>query len=129
MIFFNYLFYRLYWWNTKIIKETTVPVFYASIGLATFQGLNFISFYFLFSVYIFNNYNTSKEMTMLLGGIICLFNLLYYGINKRYLKIIKTNEFKSVKEKRKKDFFCILYILFTILLSIFTVVIGHEHNI
>lgn len=38
MNFFEYLYCRLYWWNTEVIKEKDIPVYYSIMGIAVFHG-------------------------------------------------------------------------------------------
>ena len=42
MNFFEYLFCRLYWWNTKIVKEKEMPVYYSIMGISVFHGFSVI---------------------------------------------------------------------------------------
>jgi hypothetical protein len=45
MNFFDYLFCRLYWWNTQIIKETDILVVYCVFGLSAFQTFSIMPIY------------------------------------------------------------------------------------
>ena len=42
MNFFEYLFCRLYWWNTEVIKEKVTPLFYSILGLSVFHTYTII---------------------------------------------------------------------------------------
>lgn len=126
MKFFNYLFYRLYWWNSKIVSDS-MPVFSAILGISVFQSLNIIFILELIALAnipfvenILNNY-------LLLIGILTLFaNLIYYLRHNLYKSLLKDNKNIEIKDRRKRDFVSICYIIITILLIAFTTINARE---
>ena len=60
MNFFEYLFCRLYWWNTEVIKERSTPVFRSIVGLAVFHGFSAIPIFGVLYVLIYNSYYIDK---------------------------------------------------------------------
>jgi hypothetical protein len=122
MRFFDFLFYRLYWWNTKIVLDFS-PVFSAILGLSVIQGLNLVFILELLSIgklsfaeNILNNY------LLVVGIIPLLLNLFYYIKNKRYLEIISKCKSITVKERKRKDYICIAYIVLSFILVVLTLI-------
>ncbi len=60
MNFFEYLFCRLYWWNTKIVKEKEMPVYYSIMGISVFHGFSVIPIFDVLYLWIFNSYHIEK---------------------------------------------------------------------
>ena len=56
MNFFEYLFCRLYWWNTKIVKEKEMPVYYSIMGISVFHGFSVIPIFGILYVLIFDSF-------------------------------------------------------------------------
>lgn len=123
MSFFNYYFYRMHWWNTKIVLDFS-PVFSAILGISVIQGLNivfileFISLLskWPFAELILNNY------LIVLGIIPLAFNLVYYLKNKRHAVII--NKCKNIPAKKRKvmDYICVAYTALSLILVVFTMI-------
>jgi hypothetical protein len=64
MIFFEYLFCRLYWWNTEIIKEKNTPVFYSIAGLSVFHTYTIVPLYSIIYVLIYKTYFLEEILTL-----------------------------------------------------------------
>jgi hypothetical protein len=54
----DYLFYRFYWWNTKVVKNGSYPVFASIVGVAVLQIFNFI----LVKVFVGFFYSRIKDL-------------------------------------------------------------------
>ena len=132
MNFFEYLFCRLYWWNTQIIKENVVPVFYSIVGLSVFQWFSIIPFYDYIYVLLYNSFYIEDLWGINPYFIICapllLINFIYFRKNRYtilFKKIIKISE----KEKKKKDIYCIVYILMIVIVNVLTVIHFRQHTV
>lgn len=122
MKFFNYLFYRMYWWNTKVVLDFS-PVFSAILGISVIQGLNLVFILELLSIGKWSFAENVLNNYLIVAGIIpLLFNLFYYLKNKRHLEIINKYKNIPVKEKRKKDYICFAYTVLSFLLVVYTMI-------
>lgn len=122
MNFFDYLFYRMHWWNTKVVLDFS-PVFSAILCVSVIQGLNLVFILELFSIgkwsfaeNVLNNY------LFVVGIIPLLFNLFYYLKNKRHVEIINKYKNITVKERKRKDYICIVYIALSFILVVLTMI-------
>ena len=52
MNFFEYLYCRLYWWNTEVIKEKEMPVYYSIMGISVFHGFSILPIFLTFNLQI-----------------------------------------------------------------------------
>jgi len=132
MNFFEYLFCRLYWWNTRIIKENVIPSFYSITGLSVFQGFTIIPFYGIIYVFLFKSYYI-KDMLginpfLIIGVIVFLINFMYFRKSK-YNALLKKFD-KIPKEKKKKmDIISIVYIATIILVNVLLTIWFRSHNV
>jgi len=121
MNFFEYLFCRLYWWNTKIIKESVVPIFYSRLGLAGFLGFTIVPFYGVIYVLLFKSYYVEDILGIspfvIIIAIVFVINVLYFS---KYRCPILLKKFEKIpKEKKKKlDVLCIVYIATIIVVNV-----------
>jgi len=113
MNFFEYLFCRLYWWNTKIIKENVAPIMYSISGLSMFQTLSVFPLYCIFYVFLFKSYYISGTLGfnpfLVIGVIVIVINILYFNKFRKYPVLLK-NSIKFPKKRRKKWIFYVLFI-------------------
>ena len=114
MNFFEYLFCRLYWWNTEVIKERSTPVFRSIVGLAVFHGFSAIPIFGVLYVLIYNSYYIDKTFLgmspfLIIVIIAMIINFLYFRKKQRVLY----KQFKNIpkQEKKRKDVLCIIYIV------------------
>ena len=126
-IFFDYLFYRIYWWNTKVIKQKESPFFYTIAGVSAFYIINnttiIISIYLLFNKSI-SHYPKLIQIAIMIF-ILCY--CYYYYMHKRDREEIITY-FKSLDPKKIKrlNFWLIIYIILTIISHIGIIIIGRK---
>jgi hypothetical protein len=115
MNFFDYLFCRLYWWNTQIIKEKDIPVGYSVIGLSVFQTYSIAPIYELLYVLKICTGDLSilnMNPFLLINAIILIVNYFYLKYEKdRYKVLLKKISKMTKNDKTKLDIFCITYIL------------------
>ena len=64
MNFFEYLFCRLYWWNTEIIKEKVTPLFYSILGLSVFHTYTIVPLYNIAFVLIYKTYYLEEILAL-----------------------------------------------------------------
>lgn len=132
MNFFEYLFCRLYWWNTQIIKENVVPVFYSITGLSVFQGFSIIPLYSLLHLFITKSFLFGRlfglNPFLIIGIVVLLIDFLYFR-KPKYEVLLKKFKKISKEEKRKKDILCIIYIVSIIVANILLMVYFRAHNV
>ncbi len=132
MNFFEYLFCRLYWWNTKIIKENVTPVLYSITGLSVFHGFTIIPFYGIIYVYLFKSYYIEDILGvnpfLIIGIIVLIIDYLYFK-KPRYKVLLKKFEKIPKEEKKKKDILCIIYIATIIIVNILLTIYFRAHNV
>ena len=125
MNFFEYLFCRLYWWNTKIVKEKEMPVYYSIMGISVFHGFSVIPIFDVLYLWIFNSYHIEKFIfglnPYLTIGVVALGIDFFYFRNKQP---ILYKQFKKIPKQKKKrmDVLCIIYIVSIIVVNtLFTI--------
>ncbi len=117
MRFFNYLFNRMKWWNTKVVLDFS-PFFSAIIIMAVFQMfnilfvLNTVHYYFGVSISFFDRYY------LLLPVLLFLWNYSYYRLPSRQAKIDAWVMSMPSKRRRLYDLFVVLYFVVSLFLFI-----------
>jgi hypothetical protein len=110
-IFFDHLTFRIYWWNTRIVKETDVPIFATILGVSVLQSLNISSLFFAIDAYLLNG---SVKLSPWTGTVILI--ALCYLNQKRYVKtgyLLEIVLTKKAVRKRQLDMGVIIYIILT----------------
>lgn len=131
MNFFEYLFCRLYWWNTQIIKENVVPVYYSALGLSGFQMLSMIPLYDIVYIYVYKSFYIQDILGinpyLIIVALFLVINLLYFQKSK-YEVLFKIFSKIPQKKKKKKDIWCIVYIVMLIIINVlFTAYIRRQN--
>jgi hypothetical protein len=131
MIFFDYLFCRLYWWNTQIIKEKDIPVGYSVVGLSVFQACTVLPIYML--LYYFKVWTGDYDILNIDPGfvfvtIIIIANYFYFK-KERYTVLLKKFDKMQKSIKRKIDILCIVYILMIIISNVVIVIVYRAENV
>lgn len=117
MKFFDYLFYKMKWWNTKVVLDFS-PFFSAIIIIAVFQGFNvltaldFIKFYWGFSISFVDKY------FLLLPIIFFILNFFYYHSPIKQAYIDKWMLEISQKQKQTYNICVVLYFVISLFLLI-----------
>lgn len=128
--FFNHLFYRVYWWNVKVVKESQLPLYSTVLGVSLFFYLNLSTVIFTILLYWVRDFSGfTKTQHILCGGIVLLIVYLTYVRTGRYEKVLKDSKEKPKSETRKLDIAVICYIFITFLLMILIIVKGREFNL
>ena len=127
--FFDYLFYRVYWWNCKIVKEKELPLFSTFMGVSVFHGINVSTVYF-FLLYLIDDIQfNNKWIYSLLLCLILLFDYVFYFKSQRYKKIINVYFIDISKSNRLiKDIILIIYIIISIFLFLWILYTGNVNN-
>jgi hypothetical protein len=132
MNFSKYLFCRLYWWNTKIIKEKDIPIFYSITGLSVFHGFSIIPLYSIIHIFITKSFSFGKifglKPFLVIGIIVFLIDLFYFSRNK-YAILLKEFEKIPKEQKKKKDMLCIAYIVSIIVINILFFIYFRSQNL
>jgi hypothetical protein len=132
MNFFEYLFCRLYWWNTQIIKEKEIPIFYSTTGLSVFQGFTIIPLYSVMKVWITESFLIGEIFGLspfLIIGIIIFTIDFFYFSKKRHAKLYHQFNKMKKQEKKKKDILCISYIIVIIVVNVLFFIYFRAQNI
>lgn len=117
MRFFDYIFHKLKWWNTKIVLDFS-PFLSSIIILAVFQGfnvlfiLNFMKYYWGYSVTIIDKYFLGLPVVFF------IINLLYY---QSPIKQTKINNWVTSLTKKSKNLYN-LFMLIYFVVSLFLVI-------
>ena len=104
MNLFDYMYCRLYWWNTKMLKEKETP------------SVDACGIFVWGSTYV-NAILSVSHLYLILGLIILVVDSIYYDKERRkrlYLKFINL----IVDKKKKLDVFCFLYIIIIVVLNV-----------
>jgi hypothetical protein len=132
MNFFEYLFCRLYWWNTKIIKEKNIPFAYSISGLAMFHTLNVFPIYCILYVLLFDSYRIGGTLGinpfLTIGVIVIFINCLYFK-KPKYPVLLKKFEKIPTKKKKKMDILCIVYIVTIIVVNVLFFIYFRSKNL
>ena len=125
MNFFEYLFCRLYWWNTEIVKEKEIPVYYSIMGISVFHGFSILPIFDVLYVWIFDSYYIENilfglDTYLVIGVIVLEIDFLYF----RNKQTVLYKQFKKIPKQKKKrmDILCIIYIVSIIVVNtLFTI--------
>ena len=119
---FNHIFYCAYCWNIHIIKEKDFPVLSAYLFVSVLIGINIISIYTIFAVYLIKNPTIYPDwgywIIILLSFIPNYFTLIH---KNKYKTILDHSQNLNKSEKRKKDIVMTLYIILTFLIGIYVI--------
>jgi hypothetical protein len=113
-IFFNYIFYVVYWWNNKIMKISgfTNPSYFPSCVII---GLLISMYFFIFFDIIgicfnmnllWSNYTFSIFIPLIFTIIVCFF----YSYNKNYKKAIKSILRMNISKRKKVKVYSFIHI-------------------
>ena len=112
MNFFEYLFCRLYWWNTEVIKEEVTPLFYSILGLSVFHTYTIVPLYCILYVLIYDSFYLEDILNL---SPFVIINIIFFIIDLIYFRNkqpILYKQFKKIPKQKKKrmDALCIIYI-------------------
>lgn len=125
MRFFDYVFYKMKWWNSKIVLDFT-PFLSSIIIIAVFQGFNVLVIYNFIKYYFGLYLNILENYYLAIPIIFFILNLLYYRSPIKQNKIDKWAKELDNRTKQRYNISAILYFLFSLLLLIW---IGYKLRI
>ena len=117
MSFFNYLFNRMKWWNTKVVLDFS-PFFSAIIILAVFQMFNILFVLNTVHYYLGVSISIVDRYYLLLPVLLFLWNFFYYRLPSRQAKIDAWVMSMPSKRKRLYNLFVVLYFVVSLFLFI-----------
>jgi hypothetical protein len=126
----NHLFYRAYWWQETILKETDAILYKTTLITSVFLIFNFFAAIFAFSLYYLKNpvaYPSSAHLIAALA-IVFLVYLIYIPSNN-YIKIIDECKREDKKIINKRDIMLIIYIVITMATLLYIVIQGREYMV
>ena len=124
--FSNHLFYRIYWWNVRIVKEKEIPLFSALLEISILHVLNFSAVIFAFYTFVLKDVQLyPKWLHILFMFLIFTIDYFLFVHNGRYKPLISKSAI-SDKKFQKLDFAIILYLIFTFAILGFTIMKGRE---
>ena len=131
MNFFEYLFCRLYWWNTVVIKEEVTPLFYSILGLSVFHTYTIVPLYCILYVLIYDSFYLEDILNLspfvIINIIFFIIDLIFFRNKQRvlYKQFIKIPK----QEKKRKDVLCIVYITSIIVVNTFFLLYFRSKNL
>lgn len=125
---FDYLYYRISWWNTHVIKDNSFLPMTNVFGVSALQCLNFVTIKGIIIVaFLPDIQDPSRNYTLISISIVIALNYFYYVHNRRYESIIRHYSSLSKEKLRRHDFILITYIACTFISLIVAIVIGRAH--
>lgn len=127
-LFFDYLFYKVYCWNTKIIMQNDSSFFYTIVGVSAFYVLNYTTI--LLGIFLFSGQNIlSYPKWIQIGAVIFIacFCFYYYLFRRKGKEIIEHCKKINSKKVKKLNFLVSLYIVGTIVTHILIVILVREN--
>ena len=115
--FYHYLFYKSYLWQVKVMKEIDYPIYSAVIMITFILSLNYSMIYEFVSYFIYHNRWTWEYPWVYyfpLGALFVL-NYWYFSKNSRWKSVVKWGNEMPRIEKRGRNIYYLIYIVFTIL--------------
>jgi hypothetical protein len=117
---FYHLFYRIYLWNIKVIKEKDFPVLSAYLFVTVMIGLNLMSLTSIYLVFIIKDPLALPSWEHWIFIIITVIPTYFIFLHKKKFKsILNDCENLSRIEKSKRDIVIFVYLLATLLFLIF----------
>lgn len=120
----HYLYYRIAWWHTHVIKDSGNIVFSSSIGVSAFEILNITSLLSIFLISMGNGFMERYDKTIQSAMIISVAVFNYFYFRKNHVKVISLYDSYDMDRKRPMDRIVIAYIVGTILLLIGAIIYG-----
>lgn len=125
----GYLYYRMNWWNTDVMKNQIFIPMSNVLGISAIQILNITCIIHLLLIYLKSGYGNyySTLIQCAIIGIVILFNSFVFLRNNRHKQIVESFSSLDKKTQHKYDYLLVAYITCTLLLVIATVVIGRNY--
>jgi|GEM_PF-3172906 hypothetical protein len=125
----GYLYYRMNWWNTDVMKNQIFIPMSNVLGISAIQIVNITCIAHLIFIYLKSDYGNyySTFIQCIIIGITILINSLVFLPNKRYEKIVESFSTIDKSTQRAYDYVLVAYIICSLLLVISTIVIGRNY--
>ena len=127
--FSNHLFYRIYWWNVRIVKDKDFPLFSALLGISVFHIMNFSAVIFAFYIFILEDVQLYPDWLHILSMFLILTADYFLFIHNGHYKKLISKEYLVDKKVQKLDWMIILYIFSTFLAVGFVILKGRELSV
>lgn len=128
-IFLDYLFYKIYWWNTKIIKQKDSPFFYSIMGLSAFYIVNYTTIIFFALLLINGNILIyPKWIQIVVMSIIVCYCYYYYMHKRDRYRIIQYFEGLNAIKIKRLNLSLVIFIILTVVCHIGIVIYIKELN-
>lgn len=125
----DYLYYRISWWNTHVIKDTSFLPMSNVFGVSALQVLNLFTITGLILSFLFPGTKFPPNIIqIIIISTIILINYFYYVHRKRYTSILSKYSSYERSTLRKYDFILIMYIACTFISMVITIVIGRAYH-
>ena len=127
--FTHHLFYRIYWWNTKIVKDDkSLAPFSTLLGTSLLKVLNLVSLLYLINRYLIQeSLFIPKWLQTIIFLLVIMFDYFNYLYNSKYKSIIKETKDLSKSELKKRDHIVVYYIAITFILLIWIITKNFNH--
>ncbi len=110
--FWDYLFYRIYWFHDRVLRNHNDDMFFAAvIGVSFFMMANY---YFVLELISFGMYDVRLGGKIIYLGpltLIIIANYLFYNRKARYKTVIKRGNEINKETKVYRDILCVSYIV------------------
>jgi len=112
MLIYNFLFYNAYLLGKKSGNFKDIPVLGVVICVVPFFIFNLFSLLFLIEGLKIKVFEYDRSDSFYIAFLLLILFLLYYSVNKRYIKIVDSFDKKNIPNSTKFQ----LFVLFTYLL-------------
>jgi hypothetical protein len=120
--FFEHLFYRIYWWNTRIVNNSGSPIFPTLLGISIFHIIN-ISSLVILSFLLFGKDMSNYPKWLHVSGmvLVLLIDYFIYIHGGRFRMIVERVKNKPEAQIKRNDIMTIIYIALSFGLLIYVV--------
>jgi len=112
MIFFEYLFCRLHWISTEIVKEKDTPRAASIFGLSAYQGFTIVPLYDITYVFLFKSHYIEDVLGinpyLIIGVIVLVINIFYFNYKSKYAVLLEKFKNMPIRKRKKRDILCII---------------------
>lgn len=127
---FDHLFYRFYWWNLNIVKETGLPVFSSFLGVSVFKTININTLVYVFLVFSVKDVQLyPKWLHALVMLAVLVLDYFIYIHNGRYKEIIEESKNQAKQKLRRKDIIIVIYMILTFVLFFWAIFEGRKLSV
>jgi hypothetical protein len=125
----DYLYFRVHWWNTNVVKDTSFLLLTNVFGVSVFAVLNLTSILILLLVYVWNDgfYLYTKNAQIALITLIAIINYFIFAHKTRYADVVKRFSAYDRQTIKRYDHWLLMYIFLTVMLTIFAITEGRSY--